>query len=290
MASKKTTDTGTDLEAVPEEDGTDELLEVLDGEIDGDYVEIEDPDLPSTGPDDLDWAEIERDMDAPVPPETWSNPVALTVEDPDALTFGQWAAMVGQAHRMERGHQWWAIDLVALGTGKWDEQVWQVLDTISAKTWTNWGYVRDAFPNPEDRRPDLTFTHHKVAADLRTKPMRKKALKLAAEGAVFEGVRDVSDGSPWTTRELTTYVQIISGTAAKKKAAAEAGPVTSISWDFGFRLAPTDEKWGKEIGEQMREHLEKLLGEFDVEPLAISGPDMTLNRGKAGEGEDSAAA
>lgn len=170
--------------------------------------------------------------------------------DPAKLEWAEWQAHGHRLRRVESGHQWWWGDWLRLGEDRFGEAVYGVIDIFAAeKTLQQWVRIAVLF-SPTDRRPELTFSHHKEAAGLPTLPARRKALKLAVENA-------------WSTRELADYVRQ-NKPADEGAPAGEPEAATSHTWRRSFRLDAIFESIGDEIDSELEEFLDELIDRHDV--------------------------
>jgi hypothetical protein len=234
----------------------DEEVEPVDIEFDEATDIVPEDDVPSTDinaeeeeePEPLDLKAYDADDTALDSAIFAENALVL----PDDIDMDQWLRLGANLMRIGAGHQWWAGDWMLAGERKFKEESSQGLDafaSIAPQTLANWRHVAAMFP-PEAREPRLTWTHHRIAAELPQLRARKLALKKAVE-----------DDPIWTTRAMEAYVK--SKKEAKKDKAtpvevddSETGAETKSKTSTTFSLNVTVKKAHAKFVAEMFEELE----------------------------------
>lgn len=189
-------------------------------------------------------------------------PTSLNL-DVSEMSFREFARLGIHIQRIEHGIQFWGGDWYNLGEGRWGEEIHQLLDGYSLKTVGNWAWVCEKIP-ADMRMDDLSWTHHKYAADLPTRPMMKKALREASEKG-------------WTTEEMRAYVQSKKKKDDSPDRVKERGATTSVTFELHWNLAVEDEAAGDEIAEALETHLRGLFEQFSIQPRSVSSVSKTHN-------------
>lgn len=217
------------------------------------------PDVPDDGADGDEWEDQVPQIpgavaDSPVPLPDLFNDVGL---DWNGLrpSFEEWARFGPNLLRMEKAHQFWLGDWFLKGEQEWGEDAYQAFDPerFDAKTIANYAWVSNQIPLKE-RHQGLSWTHHRIAAELPTMTLRRKALKRAVQQEL-------------TTRQLQQYVDEL------KPAEEEGGRKRSKSthtWSLSFTLNAEDEATGDRVHEVIQETLSKALAEAGVEATKIT--------------------
>lgn len=109
-------------------------------------------------------------------------PTGLTVTGEPTLE--EWAGIGELLRTLEHGLQWAVGDWICAGEGRFGEQASQILDHTawSVRTAAVYRWAASRVP-PENRRADLTFSHHLVIADLPPDEQRAWLEKAAAPEA-----------------------------------------------------------------------------------------------------------
>lgn len=109
--------------------------------------------------------------------------------------FETWEAAGGWLRTSHQHLQWWIGEWVTYGEGAYGERVSQAVDVTEWKDTTVLQYARVARQvPPENRRSDLSFSHHREVADL---PPDEQATWLA-KAASGDGQLD----PPWSSDRL----------------------------------------------------------------------------------------
>jgi hypothetical protein len=158
---------------------------------------------------------------------------------PTDLTFEEWAGALRHADMIVESSPWWLVDLMIYGQRHFGEEHSQALPTAeedpngasqSRIKQANW--LASVYPSVSTRVPGLTYTHHRIAADL--EPVERAAVLRRAATA-----RDEKSGEPkpWSTRELLLHVKAIQEQA--KAIDAASTPVCAAD-DTTWRPTPDD--------------------------------------------------
>ena len=125
-------------------------------------------------------------------------PTGLTVLGKPS--FEQWGELCRQLRTVEVGIQWSLGDAVRFGEEHWSERASQILDSTEGfelNTLRVYSWISGQVPF-ENRRADLSFSHHMAVAALAPKSQRHW-LKLAAAG---DGADD-----QWTVSRLKAAIK-----------------------------------------------------------------------------------
>lgn len=119
------------------------------------------------------------------------DPVSLRITG--EVSFDEWSAIGAWLEAVQGGLQWWTGDWMNYGEAAFDEKYAQAIDatgwSISTLEVYSWVCRKIA---PAQRRPDLSFSHHKEVADL--KPAEQETwLAKAITG---------EDGEAWSSDRL----------------------------------------------------------------------------------------
>lgn len=128
-------------------------------------------------------------------------PTGLTVTGEP--TIEEWAGIGELLRTLEYGLQWAIGDWICAGEGKYGDQAAQVLDHTawSVRTTAVYRWAASRVP-AENRRTDLTFSHHLVVADL---PPDQQRNWLEQAAAATEAL-----GEPWSVQRLKREMAIAS--------------------------------------------------------------------------------
>lgn len=118
---------------------------------------------------------------------------------PPDLTFTEWAGALRHAELLVEAGPWFLVDLMAYGEAHFGERHSDALPTAeedptgaSQSRLKQAAWMASVYP-ADTRVPGLTYTHHRVAADLEPET-RARVLRDAAAGG-------------WSTRELIAVVK-----------------------------------------------------------------------------------
>ena len=132
---------------------------------------------------------------------------------PPDLTFDEWRGVVQHVEMIVDASPWWLADAVAFGEAHFGERHSDALPTAeedptgaSQSRLKQSAWMASVYP-PGTRVPGLTYTHHRVAADLEPET-RARVLRDAAAGG-------------WSTRELIAVVKTRQAEAAAIDGASE---------------------------------------------------------------------
>lgn len=107
------------------------------------------------------------------------NPTSLDI--PPDLDYDDWRVLGATLLSMHKGIQWWVGDWIRFGEAKYGEKYAQAMDAtgISYGVLNNYVWVAEKFPQSSSRNERLTWSHHRVIADLPTPEARQKWLAKA---------------------------------------------------------------------------------------------------------------
>lgn len=188
--------------------------------------------------------------------------VALVL--PPDLSFDEWADVGRDLARVTKACMWWLGDWWAYGEHRYGERASQALDSdLDFQTWANAGWVSRSIP-AEERRPELTYSHHAKVAALETSSR--------------EEVLDLAESEGWTVRDVEQEVRRRKKeerAAANADAAIEVGldirpgdfrDVLSDIPDGSVQLVLTDPPYGDDAVALYRD-----LGKWAAEKLTPNG-------------------
>jgi len=127
---------------------------------------------------------------------------ALTL--PASLPFDEWVEVGHTLSRIDKAVHWWLGDWWRYGEHSYGERAAQAvsMDGFAFGTLMNDGWVAGVYP-PEERRPELTFSHHRIAAPLGTSSRDEVLARAAAES--------------WSVRELEQQVRQVKAAALTRE-------------------------------------------------------------------------
>ena len=192
---------------------------------------------------DTDLAEFEQIVD-PVDVDYEMSPAVYQSDrldiDPESLTWAEWQAHGHRLRRVESSHQWWWGDWLKFGEQRFGEIVYGIVEDFSDTTIMQWVRVAIAIPAPDRRVDVLSFSHHKEAAGLPSLPLRRKALKWAADNQA-------------STRELAAYCKTLN--PKDEGDSGESTPATWHTWRISFKLPAALETVGDDIQDDLIDFL-----------------------------------
>src|SRR5262245_54733442 len=117
-------------------------------------------------------------------------------------TLDEWAGIGELLRTLEHGLQWAIGDWICAGEGRFGDQAAQVLDHTawSVRTTAVYRWIASRVP-PENRRPELTFSHHGIVADMAPDEQREWLAKAV-------GAADV-DGEVWSVQRLKREMAVV---------------------------------------------------------------------------------
>ena len=115
-----------------------------------------------------------------------ANEMGLTIEG--TPTLDEWVAYGKKLRRIETSMNWIIGDYLYYGEFKYGEKYAQSLDESMMNSWKVYHWVSKHVP-PERRRADLSWSHHRLVANLPAKYQTKLLTKAADEHL---GIREVS--------------------------------------------------------------------------------------------------
>lgn len=128
------------------------------------------------------------------------NATTTALELPADMTFDEWQEVGRKLGMVASGCQFWIGDWIRYGEDQagWGEKYSQALEAtgLELPTLNNYVHVSKAIP-PEERNPDLPWSHHRATTGL-SKADRKVVLDLAAE-------------NEWKKAQLEREVKVIQG-------------------------------------------------------------------------------
>lgn len=193
-------------------------------------------------------------FDSPIPLPDLFNDVGM---DWNGLkpSFEEWSRFGPALMRMDKAHQFWLGDWFAKGEALWGEDAYAAFDAdrFDTKTLMNYAWVANQIPLKE-RHAGLSWTHHRIAAELPNLTLRRKALKKAV-------------AEQFTTRQLQQFVDEL------KPAEDEGGRKRAKStrtYSLSFTVNAEDEKTGDAIHAALQEHLSKLVAEYGVTTTKVT--------------------
>lgn len=158
-------------------------------------------------------------------------PLTNGLELPDDLTFEEWAGALRHADLVVESSPWWLVDLVIYGRRHFGEGYSQALPTAeedpngaSQSRIKQARWMADVYPSVSTRVPGLTYTHHRIAADL-DQPRRAAVLRAAATATDEAG-----KPKPWSTRELLIQVKDIQEQAKAIEGTSEPVCAADVEW------------------------------------------------------------
>lgn len=192
--------------------------------------------------------------DSPIPLPDLFNDVGM---DWNGLkpSFDEWSRFGPTLMRMDKAHQFWLGDWFAKGEALWGEDAYNAFDPerFDSKTMANYAWVANQIPI-RDRHAGLTWTHHRIAAELPNLSLRRKVLKRA----VMEQL---------TTRQLQQVVDELKPTedeGGRKRAKS------TRTYSLSFTVNAEDENTGDVIHEKLQETLSKLVAEYGVTTTKVT--------------------
>lgn len=174
------------------------------------------------------------------------------------VSFDQWMRLGDNLLRMARADKWWIGDWALFGEAKFEDQASQALDPTSSldpKTVSNARWVSGQIPK-KDRVAELSWTHHRIAAELPTPALIRKALRVA--------VKEVM-----STRDLQRWVN--NQKPAKEGEAAEKKAKTVKTFTLSFSVDVQDEKAGAIVHAAAKMFVEAQAKEqgFDLTNISV---------------------
>lgn len=195
-------------------------------------------------------------------PAVYAEPVELpdllgdvSLEIKDGVTFDEWARLGVNLQRFTRSHQWWAGDWLLYGEERFGESAYQAVDLdVDQKTLQNYRWVSSRIPKT-DRRPGLTWTHHRIAAELESMPQRRKVLKQA-------------ESEELSTRELQALVDSMKPAGDDDGGDRPAKP--NVTFTLSFTIDRSLEKHGLIVAELLKSMAEAELLERGIDEPTVS--------------------
>ena len=178
------------------------------------------------------------------------------------IAFDQWSRFGPNLLRMSEGHQFWLGDWANYGDKHWGDDIYQVIDVdrFDLKTIENYRMVMAKIPPKE--RVSLSWTHHRIAAELPTISLIRKAFK--------RGIME-----QMTTREFQRLVDELKPGGGDED--SKTNRKTVHSWNLSFSLPVDDEKTGDAIAAVLAETLEREFAERGIS-LDMSGVKISPSK------------
>lgn len=160
---------------------------------------------------------------------------------PPDLTFDEWAGALRHAELLVEAGPWFLVDLMAYGEAHFGERHSEALPTVeedptgaSQSRLKQAAWMASVYP-PSTRVPGLSYTHHRVAADL--EPETRRALLSEAVAANL------------STRELVARVKV---EQEKARAVPAASAPVCAADDEPPAWMPTPDELTEEASARMR--------------------------------------
>ena len=178
---------------------------------------------------------------------------------PAGMEFEQWERLGENLQRLATSHQWWVGDWLNYGEEWFGEEHAQAIGMagVEHKTLRNWQWVARRVP-AELRNPELSWSHHRIVADLDNPADIRDVLKRA-------------DHEGWTTRELAQAVGGMKSAPELEPAEPPiAEPSSTITFTMSFTLDREDESGGRRVLDFLVETMEAELSERHLVPTKTS--------------------
>lgn len=146
-------------------------------------------------------------------------------------SFELWEKLGDRIIRMEGATKWWIGDWARFGEGKFGEEYAQAIDplsTVDPKTIANAAWVSGAIPL-KNRVATLSWTHHRIAAELPTLTLINKALRMAVK-------------EQFTTRQMQ---QFVNGLKPTEEEGGKARKKTTVAYTITFSVEEADAETGE---------------------------------------------
>lgn len=199
--------------------------------------------------------------DDTLPPSIFGD---VHLDVPDGIPFETWQELGVRLQRFERSSPWWIGDWMAYGEHKWGEKFAQAIELsgLDASTLSNRQFTSERIP-PASRLPVLSWTHHKIAADLPEIPQRSSALQRCAE----EG---------WSTRKFATYVNGLKNkdSGNEDEEAPPADPKKHSTGSLSVTVPSAERKTIEMILNRLKEEIE---AELDDRGIAASKITVSIS-------------
>lgn len=144
-------------------------------------------------------------------------PTGLEVRD--APTYEEWAGIGDLLRTLEGGVAWIVGDWINFGQGEYGEAASQAISDFAPETARVYEWVAAKVPR-ENRRDDLSFTHHQIVAALDVEKQRE-LLERAAEGQWSTSRLKSETKSEVEEKKLRYLVLVECRSAADQKDLAE---------------------------------------------------------------------
>lgn len=125
------------------------------------------------------------------------------------LSFDQWEVLLNRLYTMNGAIQWMLGDALNYGNTRYGEKYSQALEStkLTYSALANFAWVARSVP-PENRNPNLSWTHHRAVSKLDVEEQRK--------------LLDEAERKEWTVDTLT---EVVRGTPVTEKSISDSVPV-----------------------------------------------------------------
>lgn len=200
----------------------------------------------------------------PIPlDETIFTPLGLQI-DIEGMAFSEWQRLGDNLRALSESYQWWIGDWFKLGEGEYGQDAYGVfsLDRFDDTTIQKFHRVAMVYPY-EERRPELSWSHHKEAAPL-PKDLRDKALQWAIDNEKF--------GHPASVADMADHIKKLKAletTASNGSASTTTTRKTQITYTVSFTVYAEHESAADGVWEELIEtqealtHAEELDARFE---------------------------
>lgn len=183
----------------------------------------------------------------------------------DSIDFDEWEQLGLNMQRMERSSKWWLGDWLNFGEEHFGDMSSQAInpDGLEPKTLMNYRRIAERIPRA-DRLAELSWSHHRIAAEMRLLKDRRRVLRQALKENM-------------TTRELQTLVSSLSMKDDQHDdddgdTPTQREPVTrsSVTFMFHWTVQVEHSKPAQAFGDPLEEALRSHLAEFGVTPTRVT--------------------
>lgn len=177
---------------------------------------------------------------------------------PLGLEFEEWAEAGRPVLRVAEDIQFLVGDWDRYGEEIWGDDRYQAYPDpmefgVEPKTISNWSWVASRIPKG-DRRKDLSWSHHRYAAELDKMNDRRKVLRIASDDHLSsEDVR-----------------KLVQSMKPEEEDAPDRKRKTTITFTQSFTVYTDDEKVARIVADVIAETMERELNERGIEPTKTS--------------------
>ncbi len=184
-------------------------------------------------------------------------PHQLALFESETPELNEWVRVGDQLRYMAGAVEWWIGQWAATGVDTFGDGVYEQLLGAS----TDRGYINDCLAVhlaiPEKyRRPELTWKHHRVAANIANKNRLKKVLAWAVDNG--------ADGAVASVAQLARYVKTLTPPAENEEL-LNGEFKTHHTWTTSFTLKAADADTGDLIHERIQALARALEQEHGVQ-------------------------